>query len=258
MSSLPQSQKDALILRAKGFERRRCNHHTLDQPLSTLECLSSIIDPKNSKSNKNRYVVASQDEGVRRFCRGIRGVPLVYVRRSVMVMEPMAESSLGAREGFEKGKFRVGIRGRNPAAGVKRKRPVERSDSEEGEPGEQDPDNASASKEEPLEAHSKKKKKKVWGVKEPNPLSIKKPRKVKEDSSAVFQEKELGSLRVLETEDASPLDPTQESSNIIENPRVQDQDLPAKRKRKRKHKTNKLEELKTVLEEASDTGGMSS
>ena len=253
MSSLPQSQKDALILRAKGFERRRCNHHTLDQPLSTVDCLSSVIDPKNSKTNRNRYVIASQDQEVRRFCRGIRGVPLIYVRRSVMVMEPMAESSLGAREGFEKSKFRVGIRGKNPAMGVKRKRQVERSDGEEGE---QDQHNASAAAEEPLEAPSKKKRK-AWGVRAPNPLSMKKPRKGKEDSSSVSQEKMVGSVGVLEKEDASPLDPVQENSNIIENPQVQDQDLPAKRKRKRKHKSNKLEELKTVLEEASDAGDMS-
>jgi U3 small nucleolar RNA-associated protein 23 len=37
-------------------------------------------------------VVASQDDEVRRHMRAIPGVPLVYVRRSVMVMEPMAES----------------------------------------------------------------------------------------------------------------------------------------------------------------------
>ena len=181
-------------------------------------------------------------------------MPLVYVKRSVMVMEPMAESSLGARESFEKGKFRVGIRGKNPAAGVKRKRQVERSD---GEDGEQDQHSASAATEEALDGDSKKKKRKAWGVKEPNPLSVKKPRKVKEDSSAVSQEKASDSLKLPEHDDGSPLDPTPESSNIIENPQVQDQDLPTKRKRKRKHKTNKLEELKTVLGEASDTGDMS-
>lgn len=181
-------------------------------------------------------------------------MPLVYVKRSVMVMEPMAESSLGAREGFEKAKFRVGIRGRNAAADVKRKRQIERSDGDEDE---QDQHDAPAATEEPLEADSKKKKRKAWGVKEPNPLSMKKPRKVKEDSSAVAQVELLGSLRVLEEDNASPLDPMQESSNIIENPQVQDHDLPAKRKRKRKHKTNKLEELKNVLEVASDTGDMS-
>ena len=43
-------------------------------------------------------------------------------------MEPMAEASLGAREGFEKGKFRAGIRGESHIAGAKRKR----SDESEG------------------------------------------------------------------------------------------------------------------------------
>ena len=101
LKQVPQPTKDALILAAQSMERRRCNHHVLDEPLSTLECFNSVIDPKNSHTNKNRYVIASQDEDVRRYCRGIKGVPLVFVKRSVMVMEPMAADSLNVREGMK-------------------------------------------------------------------------------------------------------------------------------------------------------------
>ena len=94
--------KETLIATAKAMERRRCNHHELEEPLSTLECLSSVIDPKGSGTNKNRYVVASQEEEVRRRCRDLKGIPLVYVKRSVMVMEPMSEGSLWVKESAER------------------------------------------------------------------------------------------------------------------------------------------------------------
>merc|ERR1711977_569172 len=81
-----------LIDKAKTYERRRCGHRPEDypEPLSTQECLASVVDPKGNKTNKNRYVVASQELEVRKHMRGILGVPLVYINRSVMIMEPMA------------------------------------------------------------------------------------------------------------------------------------------------------------------------
>lgn len=67
-----------LIEKAKTYERRRCNHLPEDypQPLSAKDCLSSVVDPKGSLSNKHRYVVASQELEVRKHMRGILGVPL--------------------------------------------------------------------------------------------------------------------------------------------------------------------------------------
>lgn len=148
---LPASNphKQNLISVAQQCERRRCNHHTLDDPLSTLECLQTVIDPKSVSTdrdlvNKFNYVVAAQDEQVRRWCRGVRGTPLIFVKRSVMIMEPMAEASERVRDGLERSKFRVGIRG-NPDH--KRKRD----------------DDAPASI-----------KKVKQGPREPNPLSVKK------------------------------------------------------------------------------------
>ena len=70
-----------LIDKAKTYERRRCNHLPEDYPelLSATERLSSVVDPKDSKTNKHRYVVASQDLEVRKKMRAIMGVPLLCI-----------------------------------------------------------------------------------------------------------------------------------------------------------------------------------
>jgi len=67
-----------LIDKAKTYERRRCGHLPADypEPLSTRECLSSVVDPKGNKTNKHRYVAASQDLETRKAMRAIAGVPL--------------------------------------------------------------------------------------------------------------------------------------------------------------------------------------
>ncbi|KAI9758793.1 MAG: hypothetical protein M4579_002807 [Chaenotheca gracillima] len=155
-----------LIDQAKTFERRRCNHHTLDEPLSTLECISDVVDIKHSGTNKHRYVVASQSPEVRASMRNIPGVPLVYLRRSVMIMEPMGSATERKRESGEREKFEAGLKGKRAAGStLKRKRdgsPAEGGDVVDGAPGE-----------ESSEAIKKRKKK----AKGPNPLSVKRTKK---------------------------------------------------------------------------------
>ena len=97
-----QPKSEADIDQAKTYERRRCNHHTLEEPLSTLECFKSVIDPKDNNVNKHRYIIASQDSNVRAHLRRIPGIPLVYINRSVMIMEPMANATEELREREEK------------------------------------------------------------------------------------------------------------------------------------------------------------
>lgn len=77
-------QLNKVIDKAKNLERRRCGHHPdeFPEPLSTLDCLGSVVGP----SNKHRYVVASQEQEVRAKMRAIPGVPLVYISRSVMIV----------------------------------------------------------------------------------------------------------------------------------------------------------------------------
>lgn len=215
------------------MERRRCNHHTLDHPLTTLECFSSVIDPKNSRTNKNRYVIASQEEEVRRYCRGVQGVPLVYVKRSVMVMEPMADSSVGVREGIEREKLRTGIRANGHVAGIKRKR---------GESGDVDVGQAQDSGSHEPQARNLPTKK-TRGPKGPNPLSIKK-RRISNYSSERTEEAEKASGNLdekiqLEREADEP-----RSSRVDIGSLDEKQNSPTKRKRKRKHKKTLLKKLR--------------
>ena len=134
---------------------RRCNHHTLPAPLSPLACHQSVIDPKESGTNKHRYILAAQDQELRAWAREIRGVPIVYVKRSVMVMESMAEASIDVREGLEKGKLRAGVT-KNTG-----KRKIEALEGKTHDAG---------------DSSSTNKKKQVRGPKGPNPLSVKKKR----------------------------------------------------------------------------------
>ena len=104
------ADKTAIITLAKTFEKRRCDHPPDEPPLTTHDCLKSVIDPKDSKTNKHHYVIAVQDATLREWARGVRGVPSIFVRRSVMIMEPMAEVSTNVREGAEREKLRAGVK----------------------------------------------------------------------------------------------------------------------------------------------------
>ncbi|KAL8732683.1 MAG: hypothetical protein Q9166_002659 [cf. Caloplaca sp. 2 TL-2023] len=234
-----QPEKDPLILLAKSMERRRCNHHDLDEPLSTLECLSSIIDPKKSATNKNRYVVASQEEEVRRLCRDIRGVPLIYVKRSVMVLEPMAERTVGVKEGIEREKFRTGLRGK---PGKRKREPEDDPEAaEDGQEGKGDLVNG----EDKENTEMPVKKRKARGPKGPNPLSVKKAKKEKVKVGEVDVENSVltgGELGVELKIEASIIDRAADGAPAPS----------GKRKRKRKHKPGQLDELRHEIAEDNE------
>ncbi|KAF1942636.1 hypothetical protein EJ02DRAFT_454142 [Clathrospora elynae] len=159
-------KNETLILQAKEYERRRCNHQDLEEPLSTEECLCSVVDPNDKATNKHRYMVASNDTGVRAHMRRIAGVPLIYISKSVVLLEPMADASEQQREREEKSKFKLGLKGqRKPDAGQKRKRDDKAEDGE----GDQSVVDQATGEAKPL-------KKKRTGPKAPNPLSVKKPK----------------------------------------------------------------------------------
>lgn len=198
-----------LIDKAKTFERRRCGHlpEEYPEPLSAKECLSAVVDPKSTKHNKHRYCVASQDIEVRKAMRGVLGVPLVYINRSVMIMEPMAEASVETRERGEKSKFRDGLKRGSGSAGMKRKR---------GEDDEDDKPNAGE--------EAQKKKKKFGAPKGPNPLAVKKSKKKVTDEGAKVSGKDGDVQKKL---DGAATDaPADGSSNAD-----------GKKKRRRKHKS---------------------
>lgn len=157
---------------AKSLERRRCGHHPDEypEPLPTHECLLSIVDPKSTGVNKHRYVVASQDVDVRRLLRTVKGTPLIYVKRSVMILEPMADESAQVRSKEERQKFRAELKNQLG----KRKREEDDSDGEEEVKTE------------------KKKKAKGKGPKEPNPLSVKKAKKPQQPAKPNNEEQKDG------------------------------------------------------------------
>lgn len=217
---------------ARQCEMRRCNHHELPEPLTTLECLSSVVDPKSSGTNKHRYVVASQDQAVRAAMQRIPGVPLVYIKRSVMIMEPMSEASAGLREREERGKFRAGLKGSRVGSvlagrGEKRKRgDVDEEDDGEAEVearAEDRDDGTAFADAQPAPAAKKRRK----GPKGPNPLSVKKPKRRVEQDGA-------GAKRPA-NESAPPTVITAAPTPMIDATATEEA---TKKKRKRKHKTN--------------------
>lgn len=167
---------------------RHCSHNEDSEPIDEIECLLSLLSPSaDAKKNKEHYILATADplakkidrndqqrkrkrddereeeramrrsRALRVHARSIPGVPIIYVKRSVMVLEPMSTPSETVRDGVEKDKFRAGL-GTEPSLD-KRQR--------EGE------------------GEGQKKKPGFKKVKGPNPLSMKKPKKRTGDSGSV-------------------------------------------------------------------------
>lgn len=162
---------ETIIEQAKGYERRRCNHHDLQYPLSSLQCFADVLDPKGSRTNKHRYIVASQDPEVRSHMRQIPGVPLLYIHRSVMIMEPMAQATIDVRNHEERAKLKTGIYGRQSIPGLsKRKQGEERTEDDAFYKPSETTTEAGQTAQNPI-----KRRKRI--AKGPNPLSVKKPKK---------------------------------------------------------------------------------
>lgn len=244
IKDLPQARKDTVISTAKEMERRRCNHHTLDQPLSTLECLSSVIDPKSSKSNPHRYVVASQDDDVRSFCRDVRGVPLIYIKRSVMVMEKMGEKSMVVREGVEKSKFRSGLRARGTGVLGKRQRG---DGAREGIAADADAIPRIA------DDHVGVIKKKTRGPKEPNPLAVKQSKKAANNvrKSDADDHRSKGVTVGMEGSGAQA-EHTKVAMDNDEGSLGETHDPSVQRKRRRKHKSKQLDEIAVTINSSNE------
>lgn len=165
---------------------RHCSHNAEHTPIDEVECLLSLLSPNAEvKKNKEHYILATaeppaakksdkadnpaqrkrkteeereEERAMRRSralrfgARSIPGVPIIYVKRSVMVLEPLSTQTEAVRDGHEMSKFRAGLD--DPEIGDKRKHDGEGDDGGEG--------------------------KKIPGLKKakgPNPMSMKKPKK---------------------------------------------------------------------------------
>ena len=138
---------------AKSFERRRCNHPPKEAK-PPLECLQSVVNVNGV--NKHRYVVATQNQEIRGCLRKVPGVPLVFMNRSVMVMEPLSKASQNVSRVQEREKLFKGLNDPKFA----------------GLPLTEQPATATAATVDKEGAGAPAKKRK--GPKGPNPLSIKK------------------------------------------------------------------------------------
>lgn len=188
--------KQVIDYAKETFERRRCGHHPDEtDALTTLECMSSFISD-TGKSARNRYVVASQDDTVRRYMRGIKGVPLIYISRSVMILEPMADTSAAVVAKEERAKFRSGIQS-VASTGSKRKRNDDDNgaddddNDDDGDHSDSDDDRSDRGDDQGSRAGKAKgasqaggvvKTKKGYGPKGPNPLAAKKKKRKTQDA----------------------------------------------------------------------------
>lgn len=193
---------------------RHCSHNADSTPIGETECLLSLFAPSSdstSKKNKEHYILATAEppspekaaasvkgdhktrrraeteaqeavkraKALRSHTRAIPGVPIVYVKRSVMVLEPLSTQSEGVRDGFEKGKFRAGL---DDSSLGKRKR--DGADGADGNAASAPAKDAGADAEKP------KKKRKDKTTKGPNPLSVRKPKKREQPALASGDKKE--------------------------------------------------------------------
>lgn len=194
----------------------------------------SVVDPKGSGSNRHRYVVASQEGEVRAKMRGVVGVPLVYLKRSVMILEPMAEATERVREREEREKIRAGLKGRRgERAGEKRKREDDDKSDDGGNVGRE------------LNAPVQKKFK-VKGPKGPNPLSVKKPKKERPAKHVAREiEDERATIRKATKDDPQADEKALDAELAIEG---QDADGTTEAPRKRKRKRKPAEQVEAVSE----------
>lgn len=208
-----------VIDKAKLFERRRCDHRPEEypEPLSAVECIASVVDPKGSRTNKHRYVVASQELDVRKAMRVITGVPLVYINRSVMIMEPMAGITAENREREERGKFRAGLKTGRGSGSERMKRKREDNEDGDGESG------------------AKRKKSYEKGPKGPNPLAVKKSKKQLEDGGITASSNTDSKAQNCRSVESALLDTASEGG--------------IKRRRRRKHKSGVGEESTLTIGE---------
>ncbi|KIV86918.1 hypothetical protein PV11_02494 [Exophiala sideris] len=174
---------------------RHCKHKNeageeieLDEARCLLDLLAGQPHGNEQAKNKQHYILASADAednerrrrgyiDVRERARMIPGVPIVYVKRSVMILEELSGASEGVRRRGEKDKFSEGLIGLDR----KRKRGDGEGDSEDEDLALEDGNTGA----------------KVRGAtraKGPNPLSVRK-KKVKTTQDGQQDSKEEGQAK---------------------------------------------------------------
>ena len=160
---------------------RYCKHNDEETALSEVDCLIDLLagQPRGNElpKNKQHFVLATAEVGdvekrgagrrgvdVREAARNVPGVPIVYVKRSVMVLEELSQASLRVKRQGEREKLREGLVGGGVGPGSrKRKRGDEEGEVEEAGGNALGGDSVAGVK-----------RRGVKKTKGPNPLSVKK------------------------------------------------------------------------------------
>ncbi|KAF8981022.1 hypothetical protein BGZ46_003355 [Entomortierella lignicola] len=162
------------FLSSKRFEKRRCKHQeAVDESL----CISQII----STTNPHNYVVGTQSKKLRVELAKVPGVPLLYINRANMILEPPSDASVTASKKIESDKTHASSKELNTLKAVK----VTSKGKVSVDPKlVKKIDEKKESKKQKLELKKAKILKKRLGPKEPNPLSVKKKKKPTEATVA--------------------------------------------------------------------------
>ncbi|KAL5535473.1 hypothetical protein ACEPAF_3567 [Sanghuangporus sanghuang] len=194
---------------AKTFERRRCNHR---EAIPEVDCLKEVV----GQTNKHRYVLSAQSSSIRQYARQVPGVPLVHIKRSVIVLEPASEATERVKSMMEIGRMKPSEAESSNIASTLEKSYATNTDAS------------------PI--------KKKQGPKAPNPLSVKK-KKPKENNRQTQSRKHqeqaqsVGSKRKHENDDDDGDGDAQQQEGMDSRPTSQ---TTSKRTRKRVRKRKRL------------------
>ncbi|KAH8916284.1 hypothetical protein BT69DRAFT_1287898 [Atractiella rhizophila] len=85
---------------ARGWERRKCNHWVKK---TSEECILGIL----GNENKHRYIIATQSTSLRSSLRTIPGLPIIFLNRSILLLEQPSEATVKRKEQMDSSKLHI-------------------------------------------------------------------------------------------------------------------------------------------------------
>ncbi|GAA5906883.1 rRNA-binding ribosome biosynthesis protein UTP23 [Sporobolomyces salmoneus] len=189
----------AAVEMAKEFERRKCNHF---KPRPEDECMTAMA----GEDNKNRYVIATQSTELRQTLRKVPGTPIIYIARSVVLLETPSDQTLAKKQSMENSKLHASKEELALLSGKPLPKPStsDEENDEEREAGE------GAGGDEPP-----KKKRKQRGPKGPNPLSVPKKKKTTNPPQNAVQAGKKRAREELESEQKERKRKREENEKVV-------------------------------------------
>ncbi|KAL3900562.1 MAG: hypothetical protein SGCHY_001243 [Lobulomycetales sp.] len=98
LRALGSDFRPALNLARESCEVRKCSHYP---PRPANECFQGLI----GDCNFHRYCIATLDKPLRILLRKVKATPLIYIDRSVMILEPPSLATIAAVQQIEASKL---------------------------------------------------------------------------------------------------------------------------------------------------------